>query len=157
MQKVRDAVAFLNPGQVPVITADQPIYALANHVQWQWPDRYWDDKYLVMFGGLHIEMAALKSLGTLLRDSGWTGALVEAGVVSSATAVSLLSVSSVTKTRQIHKVKAVFSIFWKLLITSTAMNKQITLWMYSVLRGGVHVGKNKVHSFTSGMWCFLWS
>ena len=29
MQKVWDAVAFLNPGQVPVITADQPICALA--------------------------------------------------------------------------------------------------------------------------------
>ncbi len=29
----------------------------------------------MMFGGLHIEMAALKSTGTLLKDSGWTGAL----------------------------------------------------------------------------------
>ena len=106
IQKVRDAVAFLNPGQVPVITADQPIFALAKQVQWQWPDRYGEDKYLVMFGGLHIEMAALKSLGTPLRDSGWTGALVEAGVDSSGTAESLLSVSSVTKTRQMHQVTA---------------------------------------------------
>ena len=49
------------------------------------------------------------------------------------------------------------SITWKLLTMSTAMNRQITVWMYSVLRGGVHDGKTKVHSFTSGMWCFLWS
>ena len=70
MQKVRDDVAFLNSGQVPVITADQPIYAPANQVQWQWPDWYGEDKYLVMFG-LHIVMPALKSLGTLLRESGW--------------------------------------------------------------------------------------
>ena len=35
MQKVQDAVAFLNPGHAPVITADQPIYALAKQVQWQ--------------------------------------------------------------------------------------------------------------------------
>lgn len=35
MQKVSDAVAHLNLGQVPNITADQPIYALAKQVQWQ--------------------------------------------------------------------------------------------------------------------------
>ena len=38
MQKVQDAVAYLNPGQVPVITADQSIYAIAKQVQWQWLD-----------------------------------------------------------------------------------------------------------------------
>jgi hypothetical protein len=32
-----------------------------------------------MFGGLHIEMAALKSIGTLLQKSGWTEAIVEEG------------------------------------------------------------------------------
>ena len=53
----------------------------------------------VMFGGLHIEMATLRSLGSLLKDSGWTGALVEAGAASSGTAHSFLPVSSVTKTR----------------------------------------------------------
>jgi len=36
-----------------------------------------------MFGGLHIEMAALKSIGFLLKESGWTGALVEAGLACS--------------------------------------------------------------------------
>jgi len=30
MDKIRDAVRLLNPGQVPVITADQPIYATAS-------------------------------------------------------------------------------------------------------------------------------
>ena len=104
MEKMQDIVAYLNPGQVPVITADQPIYALAKQVQWHWPEQYGEDKYLVMFGGLHIEMAALKSIGTLLQGSGWTGALVEAGVVSSGTAESILSVASVTRTRQMHQV-----------------------------------------------------
>lgn len=33
MNKVRDAIANLNPDQVPVITADLPIYALAKQVQ----------------------------------------------------------------------------------------------------------------------------
>ncbi len=33
MDKVRDVIAYLNPDQVPVITADQPLYALAKQVQ----------------------------------------------------------------------------------------------------------------------------
>ena len=51
-----------------------------------------------MFGGLHIEMAALKSIGTLLQSSGWTSAIVEADIASSGTAESFLSASSVTRT-----------------------------------------------------------
>ena len=31
---VRDAVQFLNPGQIPVVTFDQPLYAIAKQVQW---------------------------------------------------------------------------------------------------------------------------
>ena len=34
MDRVREAVQFFNPGQVPVITADQPIYATAKQIQW---------------------------------------------------------------------------------------------------------------------------
>ena len=71
MDKIREIVAFLNPSQVPIIAADQPIYAVAKKVQWHWPEFYGEDKFVIMFGGLHIEMAALKSIGTLLRDSGW--------------------------------------------------------------------------------------
>lgn len=33
---------------------------------------------VIMFGGLHIEMAAFKIVGDLLKDSGWSGALAEA-------------------------------------------------------------------------------
>ena len=94
MEKIRDTVAFLNPGQTPVIAADQPLYALAKQIQWQWPE-YGEDRFVIMFGGLHIEMAALRSVGTLLQDSGRTSAIVEAGVASSAgTAESFLTVSN---------------------------------------------------------------
>ncbi len=106
MDKIRDTVAFLNPGQVTVIAADQPIYAVAKQIQWHWPEHYGEDKFVIMCGGLHIEMAALRSIGTLLQDSGWTGALVEAGVASSGTAESFLSASSVTRTRQMHQITA---------------------------------------------------
>ena len=59
-----------------------------------------------MFGGLHIEMAALRLLGDLLKGSGWTGALTEAGIATSGTADSLLSASRVANTRQAHLVTA---------------------------------------------------
>ena len=72
MDKIKEIVAFLNPGQVPVIAADQPIYAVAKQVQWHWPEIYSEDKFVIMFGGLHIEMAALKNIQTPLQDSGWT-------------------------------------------------------------------------------------
>ena len=106
MDKIREIVAFLNPSQVPIIAADQPIYAVAKKVQWHWPEFYGEDKFVIMFGGLHIEMAALKSIGTLLRDSGWTGALVEAGIASPGTADSFLTASSITRTRQMHQITA---------------------------------------------------
>ncbi len=65
MDKVRDTVALLNPGQTPVIAADQPLYALAKQIQWHWPENYGEDKFVFMFGGLHIEMDAFKSIGRL--------------------------------------------------------------------------------------------
>lgn len=55
MDKIRDTAAFLNPEHTP------DTMALA---------RYGEDKFVVMFGELHIEMAELKLIGTLLQDSG---------------------------------------------------------------------------------------
>ena len=106
MDKIRDAVRLFNPGQVPVITADQPIYATAKQIQWQWPEDYGESQFLIMFGGLHIEITVFPSLGSFLQDSGRTGALTEAGVASSGTADPFLSAASVTKTRQAHQVTA---------------------------------------------------
>ena len=59
-----------------------------------------------MFGGLHIEMAPLKALGTLLDRSGWTGVLVKANIASSGTADSFLHPSHVTRTRRAHQITA---------------------------------------------------
>ena len=69
MAKIRDTVAFLNPGQTPVIAADQPLYSMAKQIQWKWPE-FGENKFMIMFGGLHLEMAALRSIGTLLWGSG---------------------------------------------------------------------------------------
>ena len=57
-----------------------------------------------MFGGLHIEMAALKALGDLLESSGWTGALIQASLATPGTADSFLKASHVTRTRRAHPI-----------------------------------------------------
>ena len=88
MDVVKNAVEHVNPGQTPVVTLDQPLFALAKQIQWKWPEKYGEDKMVVMFGGLHIEMAALKTLGDWLRGSGWVQALVQAEIATSGTADS---------------------------------------------------------------------
>ena len=72
MNTVKAAVEVLNPGQVPVLACDQPLYSLAKQIQWTWPESYGEKQFVIMFGGLHIEMAILKVLGDLLDESGWT-------------------------------------------------------------------------------------
>ena len=83
LEKIKETVQFLNPGQV--VAADQPLYSLPKQIMCQWPE-YGEDKVVMMFGGLHIETAALKSVGSLLQHSGWTSALIEAGVALPGTA-----------------------------------------------------------------------
>ncbi|KAJ8406772.1 hypothetical protein AAFF_G00296880 [Aldrovandia affinis] len=106
MDVVKRAVDILNPGQIPVITLDQPLYTLAKQIQWRWPETHGEDHFVIVFGGLHIEMAAWKTLGNLLDSSGWTGVLVLAGVASTGTADSFLKAAHVTCTRRAHQVTA---------------------------------------------------
>ena len=56
MLVVQAAVRHLNAGQVPVLALDQPLYAIAKQIQWTWPATLGEDHFVVMFGGLHIEM-----------------------------------------------------------------------------------------------------
>ena len=85
------ATEFLNLGQIPVTTFDQPLFALAKCVQWKWPDTHGENVHTVMLGGLHTEMALWKTLGDILEGSGWTNALVDAQIASSGKAESFLS------------------------------------------------------------------
>ena len=103
MDVQRQAIEYLNPGQIPVTTFDQPLFALAKYVQWKWPETYGESVHVVMLGGLHTEMAPWSMLGDILEDSGWTTALIEAEVASSGTADSFLKVSHLTRTRHAHQ------------------------------------------------------
>lgn len=105
MNVVRDAINFLNPGQSPVLACDQPLYALAKEIQWTWPETHGENQYVVMLGGLHIELTALKALGKWLDDSGWSSALVQAGIATTGTADSFHKASHITRTRHAHQVR----------------------------------------------------
>ena len=66
------ATKFLKPGKMPVKAIDEPLYALANFTQWNWPGTHGEDKFTTMFGGLRIEMAMRKTYGDYFEGSGWT-------------------------------------------------------------------------------------
>ena len=63
------AIQHLHPGQIPVITMDQPLYSIAKQIQWTWPDTFGEDKCVVVMGGLHIEMNVMKLLRVIPTGS----------------------------------------------------------------------------------------
>lgn len=46
------ATKKLNPNQTPVNTADEPVYAIAKQLQWRYPEKYGEDKLVLMLGNL---------------------------------------------------------------------------------------------------------
>ena len=99
MDVPRQAIIFLNPNQIPVITVDQPLFALAKMFQWKWPASHGEQAYVVVLGGLHIEMALWSVLGDLLDGSGWTTALSETEVALFSVADFFLKAMYLTRTR----------------------------------------------------------
>ena len=51
---------FVIIGQTPIMTVDQPLFALAKEIQSAKPKTLGEDKLLVMMGDLHIEMTFMK-------------------------------------------------------------------------------------------------
>ena len=103
---IKKVVALMNKGQAPVVAVDQPLFAIAKKIQWKWPQIYRENKFVVMFGGFHIELAALKIQGDFLKDSGWTSALVQAGVATAGTADAFLKAAHITHTWCAHQITA---------------------------------------------------
>ena len=84
------SIQFLNSGQTSVLEADQPLYALCKQIQWSLPDTLGEDRFIIMMGGLHIEMAIQGSVGKFLAGSGWDKLLSESSVLTSGRASSAL-------------------------------------------------------------------
>ena len=64
---IKACVDHLNYGQIPAVAMDQPLYAVAKQIQWNFPEKYGESQFVIMFGGLHIEMAFLKAIGGWLE------------------------------------------------------------------------------------------
>ena len=99
---VKSAIEHLSVGQTPVLIFDQPLFALVKQIQWKWPEKYGRN----FFGGLHIEMAALNTIGDWLEGSGWAQALVQAEITTVGMANSLHKASHVMQTRKAHQITA---------------------------------------------------
>ena len=85
---------------------DQPLHAVAEQIQWNFPERYRERQFVIMFRELHVEVAFLKAIGGWLEVSGWTAALPEANVASAGTADSFLKATSVTHTQHANQMSA---------------------------------------------------
>ena len=64
------------------------------------------DLYVIMLGGLNIEMTAWKTLGKWLDSSKWTAALVQTDITTPGKADSFLKASYVSRTRHAHQLIA---------------------------------------------------
>jgi len=74
-------------------------------MQSSFPEIFGEDKFVVMLGGLHIEMALWSTMGDLLLGSEWPKALNEAGLVKTQeAATAFLKASDPMRTRYAHQV-----------------------------------------------------
>ena len=61
MNLISKLTNHLHPGQVRIITTDQPVFAIGKQVEWRYPDKF---KVMVwMLGPLHIDMAFMNAIG----------------------------------------------------------------------------------------------
>jgi len=63
----------------------------------KWPQEYGEQKFVIVFGGLHIEMAALKTLCDWLQESRCVQVLVQAEITSAGAADSFLQASHISQ------------------------------------------------------------
>ena len=134
MNVVNSAVKHVNAPQVPVICFDQPLFALAKQIKWEMPQTHGENHFVIMFGGLHIEMALYKALGKWLDGSGWTDVLVDAQVATPGVSDSFKSASHLTRTRHAHQVTAAAlyvleqQAYTKYVVTTPGQPKEINAW-----------------------------
>lgn len=112
---IKRAIEFLNPGQMPVTTLDQPLYAIAKRLQWYFPNNYGTSKFVMILGALHIEMAMLSTMGDWFEGSGWLNLLSNANVTSPGNQF-LLTGHEVAKSKYVHQVTA--SVLYRLMKSS---------------------------------------
>ena len=101
MNIIEELVSHLNPGQMTIITGDQPVYAIGKQVNWMFPERY--QNVIWMMGPLHIEMAFLSAIGDWHDGCGWLQIFEKANITTTGRIESLLTGKKVKRTRYVHQ------------------------------------------------------
>lgn len=99
MLVVKKAIAFLNPGQIPVIEGDCPLYTQQKKCQWMYPNEVGESKMVCLIGFLHVEMTLQDCGGKLLAGSGWERMFSMAKIFTTGVASSLLAGKHIKRTR----------------------------------------------------------
>ena len=105
MNIAQDYTAYLNPGQITVGCADQPLYALKKQIQWLCPERF-KDYYFCFLGGLHIEHTALLCIGQLLKGTVLETIITSASLDTIGLANAVCDVNDIKKARYTLQVTA---------------------------------------------------
>ena len=95
-----------NPGEIPWVTADQPLYALLKIIQWRYPDTLGENKLFAVLGALHIEKAAWTCVGQVEDGSGTPGIMADANVTTIGVAESCLHCAHISRSRYLNTVSA---------------------------------------------------
>ena len=97
---------YTNPGEVPWVTADQPLFALLKTIQWRFPDTHGEHKLFGVMGALHIEKASWTCVGQVEDGSGTPSLMADANVTTIGVAESCLNCSHISRSRYLNTVSA---------------------------------------------------
>ena len=98
MNIISNTINTLNPGQIPVDTANQPIFALTKELMIRFPNRFGPYKYFCLFECLHIEKSLLIICGWVIKGSGLNEIMYTCGL-SIVGADSLVTVNNIKRAR----------------------------------------------------------
>ena len=111
-----------------------------------------ENKFEIMFGGLHVEMACMKTMEDWLEGSGWTALLTEANIASFGTADFFLKAAHISDTSYAHEVTLVVCIIsCKRRTQSTLKNCQKVIRLLATTPGKSRELR-KVQCFTIGQY-----
>ena len=105
MMTAMDYTQYLNPGQITVGVADQPLYAIKKQIQFAYPNKFVD--YFCFMGGLHLEQGGLVCIGQMLSGSGMDKIVSSASLDTIGLMTALCDVNSIKKARYTLQVIAV--------------------------------------------------
>ena len=54
MKLVQQTTDDLNGMHIPVLVVNKPLYDIAKKIQWTFHERFEEDVFMVLFGGLHV-------------------------------------------------------------------------------------------------------